>query len=382
MQRVLIVCTTDSMIWNFLVPHIEAMMAKGISVECACSKTGFYFDDLKNKYQLRVFRIPFERSPFSIKNMAALKKLYSIMKKGHYDIVFCHEPVGGALGRVCGWMNGCYVIYMAHGFHFYKNGPIFKNHLFYISERILAKITDVIITINTEDFIAAKRFKLRKNGRVFKIDGIGVNTRRFLDKSSNRVEIKKSLGLPIDSFVVTTVSEFIPRKNISTGLKAFSKAKLPNSYYLLVGGGQLEKELKKQSKDLGIDDRTLFLPFRKDIESIYRITDIFLFPTFQEGLPLVGIEAMCSGLPLVCSNVRGVNEYANENTGITCNPFDYKEFAAALCKLYYNENMRKMIGENNTKLVDKFDIEHAVSSILHIFEYVQLLDMKDDFEVK
>ena len=106
------------------------------------------------------FSINIARSPFSLKNLQGLKQLKDILANGNYQILHCHTPMGGVLGRLAAlklWKQGkLKVIYTAHGFHFYKGAPRVNWLLYYPMEKFLAQWTDVIITINEEDYERAK----------------------------------------------------------------------------------------------------------------------------------------------------------------------------------------------------------------------------------
>ena len=175
-KRILVLCTTDSMIYNFLIPHIRDLQLAGNQVFCACSQTGKYYDYLVEKYGLNVERIDFERNPYNLHNIKAYGQLQKLISNKGIDVIFCHEPVGGAMGRVVGHMHHCKVVYMVHGFHFYK-GASKKTIVYYWVEKCLSHYTDVLITINQEDYEAAKLFSAK---RVVKTNGIGVDTSRFV----------------------------------------------------------------------------------------------------------------------------------------------------------------------------------------------------------
>ena len=106
------------------------------------------------------FSINIARSPFSLKNLQGLKQLKDILANGNYQILHCHTPMGGVLGRLAAlklWKQGkLKVIYTAHGFHFYKGAPLVNWLLYYPMEKFLTQWTDVIITINEEDYERAK----------------------------------------------------------------------------------------------------------------------------------------------------------------------------------------------------------------------------------
>lgn len=128
------------------------------------------------------FAISIARTPFSIKNILGYFELKKIINQNQYDIIHCHTPMGGCLGRLAAkklWKkNKVKIIYTAHGFHFYKGAPLFNWLVYYPVEKFLSKYTDVLMVINEEDYQLAqsKKFKARE---VIKFDGVGVNLERF-----------------------------------------------------------------------------------------------------------------------------------------------------------------------------------------------------------
>ena len=107
------------------------------------------------------FKISIARSPFSLKNFKAYKQLKKILIKNNYDLLHCHTPMGGVLGRLAAKSlrkkGKIKVIYTAHGFHFYKGAPLLNWILYYPMEKYLSHCTDVIVTINEEDYERAKK---------------------------------------------------------------------------------------------------------------------------------------------------------------------------------------------------------------------------------
>ena len=124
-NKILVITTTDNMIWQFLTFHIKELEARENVVECACAKTGFWFDELKDKYGFVMHQIDFTRLPLTFKNLKALKQLYKLQRENHYDVVYCQQPVGGLMGRLLSRKFKIPAIYTVHGFHFYE-GCSFK----------------------------------------------------------------------------------------------------------------------------------------------------------------------------------------------------------------------------------------------------------------
>ena len=357
MKKVLIVCTTDSMIWNFLTPHIDYLKRKGFQVECACSRTGFYFAELENRGYI-LHEIQFERNPFRIQNIKAFFKLRKLIKSGDFDIIHCHEPVGGAMGRLAGYSCGKSIIYFAHGFHFFKGAPKI-NTLYYFFELFLSYFTDILLTINKEDYIASKKFYAKEN---YLIHGIGIDTSKFI-KKANRSYLKTEFNLSLDNNYILSVGELIPRKNHVCIIKAMSS--LPNNiHYLIVGDGSFKEDLLKEVKKRELEGRVHFLGFRKDISSICNAVDMFVFPSLQEGLSVALMEAMAVGLPVVVSNIRGnIDLIDEEKGGYLVDVSDSDEYAKKIKELFEDPSKMIAFGQYNQEKIKLFDIKNVLKEL-------------------
>lgn len=355
------------MIWNFLIPHIKDLQKKGISVECACSKTGFYYGELETKYNFIMHEIKFVRNPYTFSNLKCLWQLISLIKLNGFDVIHCHEPVGGAMGRIAGFLAGCKVIYTAHGFHFYKGNSWYKNLIYRNVESFLSRFTDVLITINDEDYNAAKKFPIKKKGNVYKISGIGCDIKKIHNCNVDYKKKRNELGIPLDAFVVITVAELIPRKNVDIGIKAYCEAKLKGAVYIICGDGKDEKRIHKLIN--GRKDIKL-LGFRKDIMELNAIADVFLFPSKQEGLSIAVIEGMAAGLPMVVSDARGVKDCVKDGGGIVCKKNDYKQFAEALRMIYKNvdNGLYHIVNKDYSK---KYDIDIILNKMHEIYRRIE-----------
>ena len=140
---------------KFNRPYMRWFREQGWQVDY-CSAGEENVLDCDNQYAISI-----ARSPFSLKNIKALKELKKLLIDNQYDILHCHTPMGGVIGRLAAkklWKNGnIKVIYTAHGFHFYKGAPLLNWLLYYPMEKWLSHCTDVIVTINEEDYERAKK---------------------------------------------------------------------------------------------------------------------------------------------------------------------------------------------------------------------------------
>lgn len=363
MSRILIICTTDSMIWNFLVPHIKELEKRGHYVECACSETGSFFNDLSQKYNIKMNKICFKRTPYSFRNIKAYRQICRIIKEKRFDTIFCHEPVGGAIGRLAGHKMKCRIVYMAHGFHFYKGAPK-SRIIYYWVEKWLSKYTDVLITINKEDFDASKKMFSRRN---VLINGVGIDTGKFSIIQRNEA-LRKELGFSKNDFVFLSVGELIKRKNHLSFIKAIAKAN-SKCFYIVVGTGSFENKIIKMIKKLKLENRVFLLGYRNDIKDICSAADAFVMPSIHEGLSVALMEAMACGKPVIASSIRGnVDLLEKSKGGELVDTFDidgYVEAANRMSTLTKSE--LRLLGLKNADLIKKYDIDNIKKCISDLF---------------
>lgn len=175
--------------------------------------------------------------------------------------------------------------------------------------------------------------------------GVGIEEDNFFKMGEKeRQKKRESLGVPPGRVVLLTSGEMIPRKNQEVLFRMLAKLKdsekesvlslernetadeqedagtgrrvercsYERLHLLLCGHGELKEYLQDLAAQLGIADHISFLGYREDMAEIFGASDIFLFPSFQEGLPRAMLEAMASGLPVVCSEIRGNTDLMGE----------------------------------------------------------------------
>lgn len=310
MPKVLYVATVvKTHIMAFHIPYLRMLKDLGWITAVAARNDYENPADCVIPYCDTYFDIPFERNPLKSGNIKAYQMLKAVINEGNYDIIHCHTPVGAMLTRLAARearKNGSKVFYTAHGFHFYNGAPIINWAVYYPVERWLARKTDVLITINKEDYNRAKSFKAKK---IVYIPGVGIDLNKFSNRIGNRDEKRQELGLKDTDFVLLSVGELISRKNHAVVLDALGEIKknglIDDIQYIICGRGALEAKLKEKASSLGISDHVHFLGYRNDVSEICNASDLFVFMSRQEGLPVAVMEAMACGLPVVCSDIRG-----------------------------------------------------------------------------
>lgn len=314
MKKILFISNISNKITNFSLPSIYA--AKNLGYEFHMAANYSNFNDDPEKYGVKLHHIDLDRNPFSKQNITAYNQMLELIEKEKFDVIHCNTPIGSVLGRLCGKKAGVpKVIYTAHGFHFYKGASFINRTLFKWAEMLLAKDTDAIITINKEDYEAAQKFKLRKNGKVYYIPGVGIDTSLIKGKKSKREEIINEIGAKEDSILLISIGELNKNKNNEVVIKALGKLKDSKIHYILCGIGDKKDELYSLAKEYAIDKNIHFFGYRTDIPQLLKSSDIFVMPSYREGLSRSLMEAMSAGLPCVVSNIRGNVDLIEDGVG-------------------------------------------------------------------
>jgi len=368
MKKALVMASVASMIDLFNMENIKILRSRGFEVHVACNfengsitsqaRVDEFRDELENA-GIKTYHIPVPRKISSIKDII---KSYHLIREmcweNKYKIVHCHSPIGGVIVRLACKNErkfGTKVIYTAHGFHFFKGAPLKNWLLFYPLERWCARYTDVLITINREDFNRAQMlFKAKK---VEYIHGIGIDTRKFGNTVIDKPLKHRALGISEDAFVLLSVGELNKNKNQAIIIRALAKLNNSNIHYFIVGHGDLQNSLFELADSLGVAQNVHILGYRNDVIEFCKMADIFCFPSFREGLSVALMESMAASLPVVCSNIRGNNDLIeNGKGGFLIKPDDADGFALAIEKIFNDKTLRYQQGLHNSEVIKIYDV--------------------------
>ena len=366
LPKALMLASVASMIDLFNEDNINILLDYGYSVDVmanfeegsitSAERVAQYKQELVDR-GVGVYHVPIPRSLFKIRNIfSSYKMIKAKVDKENYNLVHCHSPIGGVVCRLAcrkARKRGTKVIYTAHGFHFFKGAPLKNWILFYPVEKMCAKVTDILITINGEDYSRAKAWK---SVDVKYVPGIGVHTDRFSLDAVEDSSLREQLNFTTDDFVFMSTGQISVRKNQEAIIRAISKINNPKIKYLIVGTGELEKQLKLLAKELNVENRIIFAGYRGDVNKLLRVVDAFIFPSLQEGLPVALMEAMASGLPVICSNIRGNTDLIQHGEGgYLVEPRDYSGYAEAMLELYDNYDNLEEMRSVNIETMKSFD---------------------------
>lgn len=373
-KRAIIVCTVGCFL-DFELNDIKILKSLGYAVYVATN-----FDSYEYMHQTLLevgvsychqLQVDFTRSPFTSKVMRSFFELVKILDRGHFSLMHCHTPVGGVIGRLAAkryndmqlrkGKEPMKVIYTAHGFHFYDGAPKKNWLLYYPVEKALSKYTDVLITINKEDFHRAKKdFHAKKT---IYVPGVGVDTKKFesVSTSIDRDAKREELCIDKDDILLLSIGELNENKNhrvVINALGELKKAGRSNNnriVYMIAGTGDTKPELEELAKIENVDVR--FLGYRNDISELLTAADLYILPSIREGLNVSLMEAMASGTPCLASNIRGnVDLIDQDKGGQLFNPVDIDSVMSAIIKEIESRDKWQQQGNYNQKKIRGFDL--------------------------
>ena len=435
MKKILIVTTIGGFLPQFEMNDVKILMEQGYEVHYASNFTNpVYKLDTRSLEQMgiRLHPVDIQKSPLRFRsNLQALREIISIIRREGISVVHCHNPMGGVLGRlaaVAAGLPGLYVIYTAHGFHFYDGAPLLNWLLFFPVEYLLAGYTDTLITINKEDDARARRFfsgrrrsseaavrpderdewrsseaavrpgergERRPSGvavgsvvrgvtrtfsgagrkSIYRIPGVGVKTARFAPNPHVREKVRRALRIEDGTFYILSVGELNRNKNHEVIIRAIASLNDPDICYGICGKGYRLEYLKELAREKGIERQVRFFGFRNDIPEMLQGADCFAFPSRREGLGIAALEAMAAGLPMITSDCRGTREYMEDNvTGYVCRSGRAVEYAGLIRKMKENPQKRREMSRVCQRVAEKFNLDRTDRIMREIYGKLEMAE--------
>lgn len=361
-KRVLFITHNCNFANSFLIPQIKLYKNLGCTVFLASSL------DLGNPpiEVDKFFRIDIKQSPLKFQfNFRAFLQLKKIIFYEKIDVVNCHTPMGGVLGRLLKIpYPNLEIIYTAHGFHFYEGSSIFSWILFYPIEKFLSRYTDKLITINSEDFnlVNKKKFMSKKK---YLVNGVGVETIKENNSEINSIISKYDLTNAYPIF--TCIGQLNKNKNHRLAIESIKDILkiYPNTKLIIIGEGPLYNELNNLISNLKLSKNVILVGYTKHVLEFLSITKILISTSYREGLPKSVMEALNLGVPCLVSNCRGNRDLVKDNF----NGYIFKDYTTNSLihgvKIILNDY--ETLKYNTTKSIKPFLLESIIDDYNKIF---------------
>ncbi len=368
MARLLIVATIADTIRGFMLPFGLHFRSQGWRVDAMAKEVSGCLE-CKNSFDA-VWDADWSRSPLDPRNLLSPPRhLREMVAAGQYDLVHVHTPVAAFVTRwaLRGFRKQAKirVLYTAHGFHFYKGGPLLKGFVFRTLEKLAGRWTDFLVVMNKEDCRAALRYRLVPPERIKFMPGIGVDIRSYDRASiqdSEKQRVRDELRLGSDECLVLMVAEFIPRKRHEDALRAMASLDRHGVVMALAGDGPLFERMQALASQLGISNQVRFLGFRNDIKVLMGVSDALVLPSLQEGLPRSILEAQAMGLPVIGTTIRGIRDLLEDGMGFLVPPKDPEGLARMMARVLDHPDEARQVALAAQRHVAKYSIENILSA--------------------
>jgi glycosyltransferase EpsD len=364
--KILYCASTVSHLLNFHLPYLRAFHEMGYEVWVAAEK------EMPVPYADQVVALPFRKKITSPENIRAVLAARKMMKEQNFDLVSTHTMLASAVIRAGILMlrSKPKVVCTIHGYLFHESdGP--KKWIYLFPEKLCARVTDVLMVMNREDYRIAKRHKLYRD-KLVSIDGMGIDLTKFSPITpEERCLAREKLGISKEDFVFVYAAEFSERKNQAFLIRSFAEInrKNPKMKLFLAGTGTLLQECRNLACQLDAGGQIRFMGYVKNMRYLYSACDACVSVSRIEGLPFNLMEAMACGLPIIASDIKGHSELIeNGKSGLLFQ--NAAEMENQIKRLQNDENLRNSLREAELFQVTKFALPTVFPDVMNQYRVI------------
>lgn len=359
MKKILHICNTSFYLKNFLSSHIDDLINYNYEVHVICHVGDTQFNINK---KIIIHNVAFPRSVSPLAFLKAIRNVSKIIKRYNFDCVISHNRNSSIVGRISTFFSKVPLnIYFAHGFIFHDNQNFIYRFMSIQIERILEKITSYTLSQSQEDidFMIKKKY-INPNKITHVGNGIDNNKFKF---TKNKSQIKKKIGLPKDSFIITGIGRLVKGKGFQDLIDAFYQiSKSEKNFYLMIIGGNISEDISKYEKkiikkinNLKINKKVILTGMVNNVEDFLNCSDIYILSSYREGVSRSMLEAMSCKIPVISTNIRGSRELIKNNeNGILYEKSNINQLIKAILELKNNNIKAKKFALNSFNMLSKF----------------------------
>jgi len=350
MTRIAHVATVDLTVRHLLLPQLRYLVEQGYDVS-AIAAPGPWVSEIE---AVGVSFVPWRNATRSwdpARDSIAFFELIGILRRGRFDLVHTHNPKPGVLGRIAARAAGVpRLVNTVHGFYATSDDPLARKAPVLALEWLAARFSDLELYQSGEDLSWARRIGLAP-ARKQRALGNGTDLRVFDPSavSDARVdEIRGELGGGA-RLLVGTIGRLVAEKGYAELFEAarIVRSRAPYVRFVVLGGAEPGKADALDGKALHRAGRDVtFAGWRSDVRDVLAAIDIFVLPSWREGVPRSAIEAAAMGRPLVLTDIRGCREVVTApEEGILVPARDPRRLADAILGLIDDEPRRRKLGD-------------------------------------
>ena len=377
--RVAHVTTVDLSLRFLLFDQLRRLRDEGYEVT-GISAPGEWTSELEAEGIRHIAWSEAHRGWTPLGDLAALRSLLTIFRRERFDIVHTHNPKPGVLGRVAARAARVpIVVNTVHGLYAMPDDRLAKRMAVLAAERFAGSFSDLELYQSSEDLAWARRIKLVASSKMHLL-GNGVDVRTFSPEtvtSQRRKELRAALGIPRDATVIGVIGRLVAEKGYRELFAAADvvRSARPHAVFLAVGGREPDKWDALTDEEITAAGRNVtFAGWRDDVRDALAAMDVFVLPSWREGLPRSAIEAAAMGKPMILTDIRGCREVArHEMEALLIPPRDAKALADAILRLIDDDGLRAQLGRAaRARAIGTFDEVRVTETVVR--HYQALLD--------
>lgn len=289
---------------------------------------------------------------------------YIRKNKDKLGIVIDHTGIGGDVMVIHGCVLSMIKSRVKAGERSFLYYPL--NHYRLLLEKIryrLNRFKKAIAVSNRVKWEIVNQYGLEPNNVVVIPNGVNIEEFKFASHSLVREKIRKRYNIPMNAHAILFVGNNFSWKGLKYIIEAMSKIK---SAYLLVIGSGLRLPFETLAKTIGVMDRVVFVGHVHDVKEFYFTSDLFVFPTIWEGFPLVVLEAMASGLPVLATRVGGTEDCLLDGYNGFFIERNADNIAKKVNHVLSNDSLRERLGVNGMKTAEEFDWSNVADQYIEL----------------
>ncbi len=369
--RIAHVTTVDLSLRFLLLAQLRALRDAGFDVT-TISAPGPWVPELRAE---GIRHIPWQHATRSWnprEDALAFRELLAIFRRERFDLVHTHNPKPGVMGRIAARMAGvpC-VVDTVHGMYATPQDRVGRRAPVLAAEWLAARFSDLELYQSAEDLAWARRLHITRPGRSIHL-GNGIDLSRFAPELAAEERVRKlrsELGIGEDELVVGTVGRMVREKGY---LELFEAARIvcsfrPNVRFLVIGDRDADKADAITEGDVrAAEGEVVFAGWREDVAELMALMDVFVLPSWREGMPRSAIEAAASGLPLVLTDIRGCREVVRDGVeGLLVPVRDPRRLADAISRLLDDPALRRRLGTAaRERAEERFDERRVAATVV------------------
>lgn len=285
------------------------------------------------------------------RDIAAVRRLRALLRSRRPDVLHTHTAKAGATGRIAAQLAGrARPRAIVHTFHGHVLSGYFaprRERVFRMVERALGRTTGAIVAVSEEVREDLVRLRVAPRGRIVVVPyGFDLGRHELVDAAS-RAASRRELALDDGTFAIGWAGRLTEIKrpfDLVRTLRTLLDRDVAATL-VLVGDGPLRGDVEDLARELGVGERCRLLGYRQDLRQLYPAFDALLLTSANEGTPVVAIEALAAGVPVVATNAGGTATVVVEGqSGLLAAVGDTDRLAAALSELATDPGRRAALG--------------------------------------